>query len=189
MVGRFKMMIGTRGHFGIECDIGRAEGHSIVGDLRFWANGQRIGDEVSAVDIPCMLEHLSGPMYIGKQRCIPFLDSLTKEEIADLFHRYLFTEENFSEEVAEVVDFCCQRLMLSAPDVEGFDSVFVVLLGRVDGRDRLIWKYRGTDEVHEALLSNGEYDACLLSCFDFVEKQTGYRAKREEMGKNQFLWG
>jgi hypothetical protein len=71
-------------------------------------------------------------------------------------------------------------LVISAPDLEGFDSVFLILLGRTDGRDRLIWKYKGTETTHEILLEPDEYDACVLSCFDWLEEQTGYRSPQRD---------
>ncbi|HZZ72524.1 MAG TPA: hypothetical protein VFE24_09740 [Pirellulales bacterium] len=172
------MMLGTQQRFGIECYIINCQGGFIIGDLWLWADGMRIGDEISGVDLPLILSCLSGPLRLGDSRHDVFFDQLSKEQVADFFYKLLFTEEEFADEVATMGFLFRRYLVISAPDLEGFDSVFLLLLGLSDGRDRLIWKYKGTEAVHEMLLDPGEYDGCVLSCFDWLEKQTGYRSQQ-----------
>jgi hypothetical protein len=171
------MIIGDKEHFGIQCDIRRAEGHIVIGDLWLWGEDLRIGDEVSAVDIPLVLAHLASPLYVRGQRHIAFLDSLSEEQIADFLYRFVYSDDSFNEEETAIGHFCYEHLTISAFNLEGFDSALVVLLGRDDGGDRLIWKRKDDGAAHEVLLKCGEYESVLVSCLDYVEGQTGYRAK------------
>jgi hypothetical protein len=51
-------MIGTQLGFGIECYVRSSQTDNLIGDLWLWAKGLRIGDEISAVDLPLVLDHL-----------------------------------------------------------------------------------------------------------------------------------
>ena len=174
------MMLGTRHRFGIECYIRSCDGRNIIGDLWLWANGHRIGDEISAIDLPLILYRLSGPLRAQDFRHDVFFDRLTEEQVAEFFFELVFGEEKVTDELAPIGLHFHRYLVISAPDLEGFDSVFLILLGRTDGRDRLIWKYKGTETTHEILLEPDEYDACVLSCFDWLEEQTGYRSPQRD---------
>jgi hypothetical protein len=171
------MIFGTR-RFAIECQIRSASGKFRIGDVWLWADGMRIGDEVSGVDLPLVLAALSGPLLIGDRRHDVFFDSLSKEQVAEFFFKLVFTDEKVEESVAEVAATFRRYLLISAPDLEGFDTAFVLVLGTGDGGDRLIWKYKGMQNVHEQTLAVHEYDTVVLSCLDWVQEQTGYRAAR-----------
>jgi hypothetical protein len=182
------MIFGIPHRFGIECSLMRSyQGQSIIGDLWLWAKDLRIGDKVSGVDLPLILDKLAGPLRI-KDRCQDdFFDRLTKEQVVDFFKKLIFTNEKVAEVVAERGLLFRRYLVISAPDLEGFDSVFLILLGRSDGGDRLIWKWNETETVHEFHLDRGEYEACVLSCFDWLEEQTGYRSpQRSWLGLQEY---
>jgi hypothetical protein len=168
------MMLGTRGRFGIECYVRTVQGRNIVGDLWLWANGLRIGDELSGVDLPLILDRLAGPLRLSERRHDDFFDQFTKEEVVEFFLSLIFTEDDSIGEASDIGFLFYRFLVISAYNLEGFDSVFLVLLGRSDGRDRLIWKHKNHPAVYELLLDPGEYDTCVISCFDWLEEQTGY---------------
>jgi hypothetical protein len=169
------MNFGTQ-RFGIECNVLNTSAGLHIGDLWLWADGQRIGDQTSAVDLPLVLAALSGPLFIRDRRHDVFFDSLTKEQVAEFFGKLVFTDETLADRVAKSANVFRRYLLISAPDLEGFDSVFVLLIGAGDGGDRLIWKCKGTHDVHEVKLDFFEYDICVLSCLDWVHQQTGYRS-------------
>jgi hypothetical protein len=122
----------------------------------------------------------TGPLLLKNHRHDPHFDQMSKEQVAAFFFKLIFTEEKIANDMARIGHHFRRYLVISAPDLEGFDSVFLLLLGRSDGRDRLIWKYKGNDVVHEMLLDRGEYDAGVLSCLDWLEEQTGYRSRERE---------
>jgi hypothetical protein len=169
------MIFGTR-RFGIECHIRNASGGHSIGDLWLWGDGLRIGDEISGVDLPLVLAALSGPLFIGGRRHNGFFDTLSKEQVAEFFTKLVFTEEKVACGLESVADSFRRYLLISAPDLEGFDTVFLILIGSRGGGDRLIWKYKGEPHVHEELLGAGEYDSIVLVCLDWVQQQTGYRS-------------
>lgn len=70
------MITGRQHHFGIECHIHRSQGQHIVGDLWLWGNSLRIGDEISGVELPLILDCLSGPLHLRRDRCDPFFDQM-----------------------------------------------------------------------------------------------------------------
>jgi hypothetical protein len=170
------MMFGTQ-RFGIECHIRKSQGEVLIGDVWLWANGLRIGDEISGVDLPLVMSRLSGPLRLHDRRHNAFFDRLTKEQVVLFFYDLIFTDRCFPNEEASLGFLFRRHLVISAPDLEGFDSVFLLLLGCDDSMDRLIWKFKEDETVHEILLTSGEYSACVLSCFDWVEEQTGYRSR------------
>jgi hypothetical protein len=171
------MIIGTKGHFGIEFDFRRQlTEHFFLGDLWLWANDHRIGDELSSVELSYDLDCLSGPIYIRGHRYVEIMDRLSKEDAVDLFYRFICEEDALPEEMADFARHFRRNLVVSANDMEGFDSVFVILLGCKDGGDRLIWRTKESKITHEVLLDSGEYDGCVLACYDKLEELTGYRS-------------
>jgi hypothetical protein len=110
---------------------------------------------------------------------------MSKDQVVDFFSKLIFTEEKFTADSRRIGDLFYRYLVISAYSLEGFDSVFILVLGRNDGSDRLIWKYKGQDVVHEMQLDCGEYDAGILSCLDWLQEQTGYRSReRDQLGRN-----
>jgi hypothetical protein len=170
------MIFGTQDSFGIECHIRSSQPRLITGDLWLWAKRLRIGDEISGVELPLILSRLSGPLRLKDRRHSDFFDPMTKEQIVDFFFKLTFTEDRITDDMMGIGFLFYRHLVISAHSLEGFDSVFLLLLGRNDGKDRLIWKHRIDDSVHEMLLEPGEYDSCVLSCIDWVHNQTGYQS-------------
>ena len=76
--------------FAIECHVRNAKDRSCIGDLWLWANGLRIGDDISGVDLPLVLAALSGPLLINDHRHDVFFDSLSKEQVAEFFFKLVF---------------------------------------------------------------------------------------------------
>ncbi len=179
------MIFGTT-RFGIECHVRDTASRFYIGDLWLWADGQRVGDEVSSVDLPLILAALSGPLFIGDRRHDEYFESLTKDQVADFFRKLVFGEEPVPDGAKLVANMFRRYLLISAPDLEGFDSVFLLLLGAAGGRDRLIWRYNDSSVAYESYLDPNEYDKVVLSCLDWVEQQTGYRSpQRTWLGLEQ----
>lgn len=163
-----------RDHFAIQCDIRSADRY-IIGDVWLWVKGSRIGDDTSVVDLPLVLANLAGPLLIRDRRHNAFFDSLNKDQIAAAFSEWVFSASPILGCDPEIVNLYRRHLLISAPDLEGFDSGLVLLIGTAGG-DRLIWRLKDQLVANEITLKPGEYDRVVLSCLDWVETETGYRS-------------
>jgi hypothetical protein len=170
------MMVGNKERFGIECHLRHSE-KPIIGDLWLWADNRRIGDDISGVDLPLVMSRLSAPLYLAGRRDVVFLRELSKEEVARLFLTLVYgDEQDIPDELARVGLRYFRHVVLCDYCMEGFDSVFVALLGRPEGGDRLIWKNKNADDVYEMVLEDGQYDSVVLATYDWLEDQTGYKS-------------
>ncbi len=169
-------MVGNKERFGVECHLRRSE-KPIIGDLWLWADNRRIGDDISGVDLPLVMSRLAAPLYLAGRRDIPFFRELTKEEIARLYLTLRYGDaHDIPHETATVAFRYFRHVVIFDYSMEGFDSAFVALLGKPDGMDRLIWKYKHSNDVYEIVLDNGQYDSDVLTAFDWLEDHTGYKS-------------
>jgi hypothetical protein len=65
-------MLGKKDRFGIEISLHPRYDRFIIADLCLWANNLRIGDDISGVDVPLILEQLSGPLYMRERSHVDF---------------------------------------------------------------------------------------------------------------------
>jgi hypothetical protein len=170
------MMVGNKERFGIECHL-RRSGRPIIGDLWLWADNRQIGDDISGVDLPLVMSRLSAPLYLVGRRDIALFRELSKEEVARLFLTLIYGDAQIiPDESAKAGFHYFRHVVLFDYCMEGFDSAFVALLGKPEGKDRLIWKYKNAEDVYETVLEGGQYDSAVLATYDWLEDQTGYKS-------------
>jgi len=171
------MMFGSKDRFGIECHLINSR-KPIIGDLWLWADNRRIGDEVSHIDLLLGMSCLSTPLVLQGKRYIGFFQAFSKEQVAHFFLTLHYGDaQGIPHDSAKIGVRYFRYAVVFDFDMEGFDSVFVALLGKSDGKDRLIWKCKNAEDVHEVVLEVGEYDSIVLACYDWLEEQTGYKSE------------
>lgn len=175
------MIIGTQQQFGIEVSIRCVDSRNPIGDLWLWASGEKLGDCVSGVVLPFVLEVLSNPLRLRNERHCHLFDRMTANQVVDFFRGVVIDGTSVPEYIKHTIELFSRYLVISAQDLEGFDSVFLILIGCPDGRDRLIWQVKGVVNASERVLERDEYDESVLELFDRIEANTGYRSPRREL--------
>jgi hypothetical protein len=133
--------------FAIECAIEETNGAWVLGHLRFWVNGQAVGNWDDYVDLAGCITWLRQFIADSEDRVSPYW---FEEPALDVFRELCDSvmQGNYSPEKADAF----RRFNISHLGMSSFDLFDMLLLeDRLLGQ-RCLWRDSRTREVHEAKL-------------------------------------
>ena len=146
------MLIGEKSIFAIECKVRRSFENFIYCNFRFWIVGEPIGDWDEEVVLGVLMHSAKIFMLYQGDRHLEQADNMSTE----LLWRHItrFTHSDDLEDMLIGLDghYRPRFLLHDIADDSVAKVCDVAVVERADGVQLLLWKSRGSKDIHEAIL-------------------------------------
>ena len=162
------MIFGSKTRFAIESETHDLETEFVLGQICFWSNDRKIGDDEQRIMLAPIADYLRETLDDQGQRPSTVFTGFSPEQVLDQVDTALYgdaanlTGAQAREQWQHYKKFC-----ICPNGCEAFDGELAVWLEDADG-ERWIWRDYLDRQVYETRLHSAEYETTVRAFLDWL---------------------
>lgn len=159
------MLINDKSTFSIECEVRHRSDDFIFCNFRFWIAGNTIGDWSQEAVLGVLVHSANVFMLYRGNRHLEQADHLSTELLWRHIDRFTNSDDPEDLQIGLAERYRPRFLIHDIADDSVATVCEVIVVERADGTQRLLWKFRDSNNIHEATLPKLTVD---YTVFDFI---------------------
>jgi hypothetical protein len=132
-----------------------------------------VGDWEDSTDLKGCLNWIKKFVEEMRDRFERALVGLEKESVFNLLYYPVMFSEDTNKKEEPLFDDIFSRFHISHLGMSSFEKFDLLLIEQPEGQQRCIWRYTGSNEVHECYLPKGEMQRVAKLCYVWLESKMG----------------
>jgi hypothetical protein len=163
------MLINDKSIFSIECEVRHKSDDFVFCNFRFWIAGNPIGDWSQEVVLGVLIHSAKVFMLYQGNRHLEQADRLSAELLWRHIDRFTHSDDPEDLKIGLEERYRPRFLIHDIADDSVATVCEVVVVDRADGIQRLLWKFRDSDNIQEATLPKLTVDNTVFNFIDWAE--------------------
>lgn len=147
-----------------------ALGRTAFGRISLLVGGNVIGDSSDGNDLLMALGRLVHPVILPGRIYDHLFADLSAKELIDRFWQTRFGDDVDDSVTFRTYSKLVYWVVLSSYDLEGFESVFVVVLQQPPGQIKVVWRRKHDSVTSSATVAESDYKSTVVECYRWLSR-------------------